>query len=76
VTGSLGRKLARALSAFGEFFFATREARDAGDQAGLQAGLVYVVTPSIAVDAAILTSLIGRAPDYVLRTGLSLRFGR
>jgi hypothetical protein len=76
VGASLSRKLARQLAGFAEFFFTTRSERDGRDEAVLHTGLLYVVTPDLAVDAAVLTSVIGRAPDYALRAGFSARFGR
>ncbi len=75
-TAALSRKLGRSTSVFMEFFFNTREDRSAGDEAGLHAGLTYIVTPNLAVDCSVLTSLIGRAPDYAVRSGVSVRFGR
>jgi len=74
-SASLSRALG-PVSVFGEFFFSTRDERDAGDEAGVHAGLVYVLAPSVAVDASLLTSVVGRAPDYAVRAGLTVRFGR
>ena len=38
----------------------------------VQIGLVCRLTRNIAVDAGLQTSLVGQAPDYVVRTGLSV----
>lgn len=74
VAASLGRALTDRLSAFVELFFASREERDGRDALGLDAGLVYLLTHRIALDAAVETSLTGRGPDYAFRAGVSVRF--
>jgi hypothetical protein len=76
VSTSLSYSLMKRLRSFAEFFFQTREEREGQDQAGIHAGLLYVITSSLALDASVRTSLIGQAPDYGLRAGLSVRFGR
>ena len=76
VSASVSYPLSKRLRGFAEFFFATREERQAKDQAGIHAGILYVLTPSFALDASVLTSLFGQAPDYGLRAGMSVRFGR
>jgi hypothetical protein len=43
---------------------------------GADAGVVWTVARDVAVDAAVATSLKGPLPDYALKTGVSVRFGR
>jgi len=56
--------------------YASRGQRDGGDTLSVQAGLVWRATPNVALDLSGETSLIGQAPDYLLRAGVSVRFGR
>lgn len=64
------------LSAFGELFFASRGERTGHDTLGADVGVTYLLTGRIAVDAAVVTTLTGRGPDYALQVGASARFGR
>ena len=64
--------LAPSLLGFLELLFSTRDERDGREQLSAQIGLVYRLTREIAVDAGFQTSLVGQAPDYVVRTGLSV----
>lgn len=75
VSASASRDLARWMFAFVELFYSTRAQRDEREQLALNVGLVYRVTPTLALDAAVQTSLLGQGPDYLVRTGLSVRFG-
>jgi hypothetical protein len=43
---------------------------------GINAGLVYRVTSTLAVDAGVQTSLRGPGADYVVRVGVSALFRR
>ena len=61
---------------FVEVFYASRDERDGRHHVGLDAGLVYRVTKRVALDAAIETSLAGDGPDWAVRAGVSVRFGR
>jgi hypothetical protein len=76
VSASLSRKLGGALTAFGEVFYASREEWNGRDQVGVDGGLVWTLRPNVALDAAVGTSLYGRAPDVFVRAGGSVRFGR
>ena len=75
VSASVSRDLARWMFGFVEFFYSTRAQRDEREQFAVNVGLVYRVTPTLAVDAAVQTSLLGQGPDYLIRSGLSVRFG-
>lgn len=76
VAASLSRKLAAAVTGFGEIFYASREEWSGRDQVGVDAGIVWTVLPNLALDAAVGTSLHGRLPDVFVRAGGSVRFGR
>jgi Putative MetA-pathway of phenol degradation len=75
-SASVSRDIVPALFAFIELFYKSRGQRDEGQQLAINTGLVYRVTPTFAVDAGVQTSLFGQGPDYVIRTGLSVLFGR
>lgn len=75
-TASLSREVTEALSAFVEVTYASREARDARDAVGLNTGIIYLVTKDVALDVAVGTSLVGPGPDYAVKAGVSVRFGR
>ncbi len=76
VSASLSRELTRRLSAFGEVFYASRAERDGRDSVGADTGVVFRAARDVALDAAVATSLAGPLPDYVLRAGVTVRFGR
>jgi hypothetical protein len=73
---ALSRELVERLGGFVEVFYASREARDGRDSVGLDAGLVWAVARDVALDVAVETSLAGAGPDYAVRSGVSVRFGR
>ena len=73
---SLSRELGERLASFVEVFYASRARRDARDSVGLDAGLIYFVSRSLALDVAAETSLAGPGPDWALTAGISVRFGR
>lgn len=75
-SASLSREFWGRLSPFLEVFFASRDEREGHDTVGLDAGLVYLVTRWVALDAAAEMTLNRHRPDYALRTGLSLLLGR
>jgi outer membrane putative beta-barrel porin/alpha-amylase len=65
-----------SVSPFVEIFYASRGERDGRDRVGVDAGLVYRLTKRVALDAAIETSLVGAGPDWAVRAGVSVRFGK
>jgi hypothetical protein len=71
-TASLSRALAPSLLGFLEFLFNSRDQRDGREQLAVNIGLVYRLTHRLAIDAGVQTSLAGRGPDYVVRTGVSV----
>jgi hypothetical protein len=76
VSASFGKQVTERLSGFVELFFASRGERGGRDSLGFDTGFIFLLTPRLAVDAAITTSLTGRGPDYALRAGISVMVGR
>jgi hypothetical protein len=64
-----------ALKVFGELFYNSRSERNGDDVVGASAGVIYTLARNLAIDAAVVTTLAGRGPDYRLQAGLSVRFG-
>jgi len=63
-------------SPFVEIFYTSRDERGGRDHVGLDAGVIYRVTRRVALDAAVETSLAGTGPDWAVRAGVSVRFGK
>ncbi|MGH7354734.1 MAG: transporter [Candidatus Rokuibacteriota bacterium] len=76
VAATLGAEIQERWLPFVALAYASRAERDAGDTLSVQAGLVWRATRDVALDLSGQTSLIGQAPDYLLRVGVSVRFGR
>ena len=75
-SASLSRDIVEGLNAFLELFYSSRQQRDQGQQLAVNVGLIYRITSTFAADAGVQTSLFGGGPDYMMRTGLSVLFGR
>jgi len=73
LAAGLSRDLGERLTLFTDLFYATRDGRDG---LLLDAGVIWRPTPDVALDASVVTSLAGRGPDWALRGGVSVRFGR
>ncbi len=71
-TASLSRDITQSMFWFLELLFNSREEEDGREHFAVNAGLVYRLTRDIAIDAGFQTSVAGRGPDYVARTGLSV----
>jgi Putative MetA-pathway of phenol degradation len=71
-TASLSREILPSLLSFLEVLYNSPAERGGRGQLAVNVGLVYRLTPRLAVDAGIQTSLAGQGPDYVIRTGLSV----
>ena len=76
VSASLSRPIVDRLSGFVELAFNSRDTSEGRDALGLQTGVVWKVARDVALDAAVSTSLFGQLPDYGVRAGVSVRFGR
>ena len=75
-SASLSRRLIDGLSGFVELAFASRDTRAGRDGLGVQTGLIWRVTRDVALDTAVSASVAGAAPDFGVRAGVSVRFGR
>ena len=71
----LSRDVAEAVTLFTDAFYASRADRAGRDSLGLDAGVVWRLTRDVALDASVVTSLIGQGPDWAVRAGVSVRFG-
>ena len=76
VAATLGAEIQERWLPFVALAYASRADRNGGDTLSVQAGLTWRATPDVAFDLSGQTSLIGQAPDYLLRVGVSVRFGR
>ena len=75
-SASLSRRLLGGLSGFVELAFASRDTREGRDGLSVQTGVIWRLTRDFALDTAVSTSLAGAAPDFGVRAGFSVRFGR
>jgi Putative MetA-pathway of phenol degradation len=76
VAAGASRDVADWLTLFGDVVYASREERGARDGVVLDGGLIWRPTRDVAIDASAVTSLAGAGPDWALRAGVSVRFGR
>lgn len=76
VSASLSRQLVRNLGVFAEVVYGSRDERGGRDMVGVDGGVTWRILPSVALDAAVGTSLYGSLPDVFVRAGGSIRFGR
>ena len=58
----------------GELFYNSPSERDGDDRIGATAGATWIVARDVAVDAAVITTLAGKGPDYRVQAGVSVRF--
>lgn len=74
---SLGvnRSITDRLSVYGELFFRTREARGGRNALGGDAGVVFLLTRRVALDAAVEVGLLGDGNDWAVRAGISVLLG-
>ena len=75
-SASLSHDLGERWSVYAEIFASSAAERGARSSVGFDAGLQFVLTPTMAFDAAVQTSLAGQSPDYAFRAGVSVRFGQ
>jgi hypothetical protein len=72
----LSRDIGRGFALFTDLVYTSREERDGRDTVILDGGVIYWPARNVALDASVVTSLAGQAPDWTVRAGLSIRFGR
>ncbi len=75
-SAALARELGERWSTYVEVFYASAAERDSRDAVGVDAGVQFFLTRRVALDAAVETALAGPGPDYAVRAGLSVRFGK
>jgi len=73
VAATLGVDVTDTLNVFGEIFYASRAERDGDDLVGASAGISYKLTHNLVLDAAVITTLAGRGPDYRVQAGMTIR---
>jgi hypothetical protein len=76
VAAGLSRDLVDAVTLFTDVVYASRGERDSRDSVLVDLGVIWRPTPNVALDASAVTSLAGPAPDWAVRGGVSVRFGR
>ena len=64
------------LTLFSDVVYTSRATRDGRDTVLLDGGLSYLASRNVALDASVVTSLAGPGPDWLVRAGVSVRFGR
>jgi hypothetical protein len=74
VIGSLQLEVTDAVTLLAELFYNSPTEREGTDLVGAVGGVSYKVTKNVALDAAVLTSLAGRGPDYRVEAGITIRF--
>lgn len=75
-SASLSWAATEHLTTITELFFSTKDERGGRDGLLTTVALMYRVTPRLAVDAGMRTTLAGRGPDWSALIGLSVRLGR
>jgi len=75
-SGSLSWAVTERLSTITELFFATKDERDGRANLRTTVALLYKLTPLMAIDAGMRTTLVGPGPDWSAFVGFSARFGR
>ncbi len=76
VAAGASRDLMDWLTVFSDVVYASRDERSGRDSVTLDAGVLWRPRRDVAVDAWVVTSLAGPGPDWALRAGVSIRFGR
>jgi hypothetical protein len=73
VAGTLGVDVTDTVNVFAEIFYTSPAERDGDDLVGASAGISYKLTRNLALDAAVITTLAGRGPDYRVQAGMTIR---
>jgi hypothetical protein len=73
---SLSYAVSPRLSPLVELFFQSKDERDGRELLGMTVGIVYLLSESFAVDAAMRTTLAGRGPEWSAVAGFSVRWGK
>jgi len=76
VVAGLSRDVIDGLTLFTDLAYGSRDERSSRDSVVLDAGVLWRATRDVALDASVVTSLAGPGPDWRVRGGVSVRFGR
>ena len=76
VRGGLSRAIIESVTLFTDLVYTSRGEREGRDTVILDAGVIWWPARRVALDASVVTSLAGNAPDWTVRAGVSVRFGR
>ena len=76
VGGALSRDLVDTVTLFSDLLYTSREERGGRDTVIVDAGVIWRPGRWVALDASVVTALAGNAPDWTVRAGVSMRFGR
>jgi len=76
VSASLTRQITDRLAMYGELFYASPSERHTRDVVGFDTGVQFLVLPRVVLDMAAQVARGTPGPDFAIRAGLSVRFGR
>jgi hypothetical protein len=76
VAAGLSRDVAESVTLFTDMLYASRDERGGRDGVLVDLGAIWRPTRNIALDASVVTSPAGPGPDWAVRGGVSVRFGR
>jgi outer membrane putative beta-barrel porin/alpha-amylase len=76
VSAALSRQITYRFAAYGELFYSSPSERHTRDVVGFDAGVQYLILPRVAIDMAAQVARGTPGPDFAIRAGLSVRFGR
>ena len=75
-SAALSRQISYRFAVYGEVFYSSPSERHTRDVVGFDAGVQYLILPRVAIDMAAQVSRGSPGPDFAIRAGLSMRFGR
>ncbi len=76
VSASLARQLTDRWAMYGELFYASPSERGSRDVVGFDTGVQFLVLRRVVLDMAAQVARGTPGPDFAIRAGLSVRFGR
>src|SRR5207247_11347073 len=76
VSASLTRQLTDRWAMYGELFYASPSERGSRDVVGFDTGVQFLVLRRVVLDMAAQVARGTPGPDFAIRAGLSVRFGR
>jgi Putative MetA-pathway of phenol degradation len=76
VSAALSRQITDRWSVYGEVFYSSPSERHTRDVVGFDTGFQFLVLPRVVLDMAAQVARGTPGPDFAIRAGLSVRFGR